>query len=312
MRIILLGNFRVDYTSENHHKKSLESLGHTVIGLQESEIRADTVYSLASSSDLFIWIHTHGWGTFGDMVYVLRKLKKIGIPTITYHLDLWLGVERQKDLEKDPFYKEIGWFFATDKLMADWFNANTNVKGRYLPAGVFDQECYYDPKTLKTEQVIFVGSREYHKEWPYRPQLIDWLRNTYGKGFTHVGRDGDTGVLRGKELNNIYAHSKVAVGDTLCLNFNYPYYISDRLFESTGRGAFTIFPYIKGIEDLFEIGKEIITYDYGNFDQLKEKIDYYLSHDKERETIRIAGHERTKRDHTYKVRWQSILKEIGL
>ena len=125
-----------------------------------------------------------------------------------------------------------------------------------------------------------------------------------------MGGDGDTGTVRGDELNRLYANSKVAVGDTLCLNFDYPYYISDRLFESTGRGGFTIFPYIKGIEDHFEIGKEIITYEYDKFDQLKELVDYYCENDEERENIRKAGHERTKRDHTYKRRWQEILKEV--
>ena len=70
------------------------------------------------------------------MEEVLKRLKFRGIPTITYHLDLWFGLKRQKDLETDEFYKNIGHFFATDKLMCDWFNENTNVKGHFLPAGV--------------------------------------------------------------------------------------------------------------------------------------------------------------------------------
>ena len=61
------------------------------------------------------------------------------------------------------------------------------------------------------------------------------------------------GVIRGKELNDLYATAKVVVGDTLCKGFNYPYYFSDRLFETTGRGGFLIHPYIKGLEDYFEV-----------------------------------------------------------
>ena len=70
-------------------------------------------------------------------------------------------------------------------------------------------------------------------------------------------------------------------------------------------------PYIKGIEDLFEVGKEIITFKFGDFKDLKKKIDYYLEHDDEREKIRIAGFERTKKNHTYKNRWIKILDTIN-
>ncbi len=314
--ITFLGNFQVPYSSENHHVKSLESLGHRVNKLQEREVTSSQILKLASKSDLFVWVHTHGWETPGMPMYkVLEALKEDGVPTMTYHLDLWFGLKRQDDLKNDRFYQTIGHFFATDKLMADWFNENTNVVGHFLPAGVFDQECYihqdYDPKNFDHD-VIFVGSKGYHPEYPYRPQLINFLRETYGDRFLHVGGDGDTGTVRGHKLNRIYARSKIAIGDTLNINFSYPYYSSDRLFESTGRGGFTIYPNIFGLDAFFEDKKEISFYEHGNLEDLKNKIDYYLKHDAEREAIRLAGHERAKSEHTYVNRWETILKEFGL
>jgi hypothetical protein len=316
-KIVFLGNFQVSYSSENHHAKSLESLGHTVIKLQEGTVKSNMILAQALKSDLFIWVHTHGWKTLGSftMETVLKELKRVKVPTITYHLDLWFGLQRQNDLNKDPIYKHIGHFFTVDKLMADWFNENTEVNGHFIPAGVYGEECYinedYDGQTFD-QDVIFVGSKGYHPEYPYRPQLIDFLRDTYGKRFLHVGGDGDTGTIRGNDLNRIYAKSKIAIGDTLNLNFNYPYYSSDRLFESTGRGGFTIYPRIEGITDWFEDGKEIVYYTHGDLQDLKTKIDYYLKHDKEREAIRLAGHKRAKEEHTYIERWKAILQELGL
>jgi glycosyltransferase involved in cell wall biosynthesis len=315
--ITFLGNFEVPYSSENHHAKSLEFLGHSVKKLQEKKVRSEAILDRALKSDLFIWVHTHGWQTTGKMTMddVLRRLKKAGIPTITYHLDLWFGLERQKDLEQDNFYKTIGHFFTVDKLMADWFNENTQVKGHFIPAGVYDKECYihnaYNPYEFKYD-VIFVGSKRYHHEHQYRSDLIDFLRETYGKRFLHVGGDGDTGTIRGDALNQIYAQSKVAVGDSLNINFNYPYYTSDRLFESTGRGGFTIYPRITGLEEYFEDGNEIVFYEHGNLEDLKTKIDKYLDTDLDRERIRLNGHERTKQEHTYVHRWATIMNELGI
>jgi glycosyltransferase involved in cell wall biosynthesis len=315
--IVFLGNFEVSYSSENHHAKSLEFLGHTVCKLQERTIKDSLVLQQAINSDLFIWVHTHGWVTPGrlGMGFVLQELKKANIPTMTYHLDLWFGLERQKDLEEDDFYKTIGHFFATDKLMTDWFNENTNVKGHFLPAGVYDKECYIHEDYNKNEfeyDVIFVGSKRYHHEHKYRAELIDFLKRIYGKRFLHVGGDGDTGTVRGNDLNRIYAKSKIAVGDSLNIDFNYPYYTSDRLFESTGRGGFTIYPRIKGLEEYFIDGKEIVFYEHGNLEDLKSKIDKYLDDNSTRELIRLNGHKRTKQEHTYAHRWASILKELNI
>jgi hypothetical protein len=240
----------------------------------------------------------------------LLKLKKYQIPSMTYHLDLWFGLSRQRDLRTKPVYRHIDHFFTVDRKMADWFNTRTTVKGHYLPAGVYDKECTYTPSKLK-EEVIFVGSKTYHAEWPYRPKLINFLSKTYGARFNLYGKEG-LGVVRGQDLNNLYASTKVVVGDTLCPNFDYPDYWSDRIYETLGRGGFLIHPYIPGLEKEFEDKKHVVFYEYNNLDQLKQLIDYYLEHEEEPEEIRKSGHDMVKTNYTYKNRWQHILKELNL
>lgn len=320
MKIIFLGNFGVDYSSENHHKRSLESLGHQVVPLQESIVSSDLVLVEAVQADMFVWVHTHGWETPGviSMAGVLDTLKKLKIPSVTYHLDLWFGLQRQKDLDQDPVYRHIEHFFTVDKQMADWFNKETDVKGHYLHAGVFDQECYMampvtprPPQYDRLYDVIFVGSKGYHPEWPYRPRLIKELEFHYGRRFMHVGGDGTRmKTTRGDALNQLYANTKVVVGDSLCIDFKYPEYWSDRVYETLGRGGFMIHPWIKGMDDDFEDGKHLVFYKFGDFDDLFKKIDYYNEHPDEREKIRKAGHEHVKKNHTYKNRWEEIIKEV--
>lgn len=312
MRLVLYGNFVVDYCSEAQYAKTLESLGHEVVRLQETTITTDTVLAESLKSDALIWVHSHGFVNKGRPIQeVLDILKLAQIPTIAYHLDLYMGLERWKEYEDAPYMK-VQHFFTVDKLMADWFNQNTDVKGHYLQAGVFDQEAYlsdrYNPASFSRD-VAFVGSKGYHAEWEYRPKLVDWIEHNVSD-FTHVGGDG-IGVLRGNALNDFYAQTKVVVGDTLCLNFDYPYYWSDRVYETIGRGGFIIHPYIQGMEQHFEDGKHLVFYEYNDFKQLKNLIEYYLDHDAEREKIRLAGHELVKNHHTYKQRWERILNEIS-
>ena len=63
---------------------------------------------------------------------------------------------------------------------------------------------------------------------------------------------------------------------------------------------------------LVENNSAVYTSEHGNLEDLKQKIDYYILDGLTREEIRIAGHERTKKEHTYVHRWASIMNELGI
>lgn len=311
MRIALLGNFVVDYTSESHHAKSLESLGHTVIRIQEGQSPTGQILKQALRSQLFCWTHTHSWNVLGilSMAQVLTELRRQGIPSIAYHLDLFYGLpERWKTYQNELYIRGLDYFFTVDGPLADWLNANTNVKGHYLPPGILAEEAYCAIPTNRFD-IGFVGSLRYHPEWPHRRQLIEWLQNTYGQRFHLYGQDAGR-VVRGAELNQVYANCRIAIGDSFCPNYNYGRYFSDRLIDAPGRGVFQIAPRVNGITDCLKEGTETILYDFGNFDQLHELIEHYLNNEGERENIRFAGHERVKSEHLYIHRWETILREV--
>ncbi len=310
--IAFLGNFDVDYTSESHYKKTLEAMGVKVIPLQEGRATYIDITRVLPESDMFFWVHTHNFQT-PRIEEALLMCKDLKIPSVGYHLDLWLGIEREKDLETDPYWK-IDYFFSVDQRMVDLLNSREDLpKAFFLPAGVFGEECYLGQKREGyAHDVIFVGSRGYHKEWPYRGQLISWLEQTYGPRFAQYG-GGGRGTIRGKDLNDLYASAKVVVGDTLCKDFTYPEYLSDRIFETTGRGGFLIHPYIRGMEKHFELlgkEKEVQAYPFGDFEHLKYAIDYYLQNNEEREAIRLRGHKRTRLNHTYTKRLEQLIKTV--
>ena len=313
LQIVLLGNHQVTYSSESHHAASLELLGHTVIRLQEPSTSAATITTEVLRSDLFVWIHTHGWETPG-IEQALATIRAAGIPIIAYHLDAYRQIpDRWRRYQTDPYMRSLDHFFTVDAVLADWLNENTDVQGHYMPPGVYGAECYISDKpSPHANDVVFVGSYGYHGSYPMRPRLVDWLKATYGGRFTHVGGDSPTGTVRGHDLNAVYANSKVVVGDSYICDPNYRgKYWSDRIPETLGRGGGPLLhPWVYGLDESFIDGEHLVTYEHGNFDDLKSKIDYYLEHRDEAEKIRLAGHERVKAEHTYKHRWEQILATV--
>jgi len=85
--------------------------------------------------------------------------------------------------------------------------------------------------------------------------------------------------------------------------------INKRAFEIPGCGAFQITSYRDAVCELFEDGKEVVT--YKSLEELKSKIKYYLAHDEERKQIAEAGYQRAISEHTYRHRLEEIFDALG-
>jgi SAM-dependent methyltransferase len=70
-----------------------------------------------------------------------------------------------------------------------------------------------------------------------------------------------------------------------------------RLFEATGCGSLLITDYKDNLNELFDIGKEVIA--YRSPEECAAFIQYYTQHPGEAQNIAKAGQQRTLRDHTY-------------
>ena len=86
--------------------------------------------------------------------------------------------------------------------------------------------------------------------------------------------------------------------------------IKGRNFEIPGHGGFLLTDYADHLDRYYIPENEIAV--FHNYDELVEKISYYLCHDEEREKIRLAGQQRTLRDHTYEKRFKEIFTTMGI
>jgi spore maturation protein CgeB len=81
-----------------------------------------------------------------------------------------------------------------------------------------------------------------------------------------------------------------------------------RLFEATGCGALLVTDWKKNLHEMFEPGKEVAA--YRTPEECVEMVNYYLTHDTERQVIAQAGQQRTLRNHTFRNRMQELVSIV--
>lgn len=93
------------------------------------------------------------------------------------------------------------------------------------------------------------------------------------------------------------------------LHFAEVWGLNVRAFEAAGIGAFQMLNWRPGLAQLFEDGKEVVS--FKNMSDLKTKIDYWLHEPQKRLEIAAAGKKRAYNCHTYQIRLQLLLDTIS-
>ena len=85
--------------------------------------------------------------------------------------------------------------------------------------------------------------------------------------------------------------------------------VSCRLFVACGSGGLALTEVRSGLTDLFEPGRELDT--FTSFDELKEKLEWYLADPEHGRLIADGGAERAHSEHTYEHRLTAILEDLA-
>jgi len=306
MNIGYIGNFQAPHSTENDRAWAFNKLGHQVFAFQENKTDIDILHkhSKESNIELFVYSHTHGW-EIPHLESFFKASSKNGVPVISVHLDRWAWLEREKDVGNEATWKVDHMFMADCSPEAVELYEKHNLNFTYLKPGVDERGCYMaqpDPVRFPHE-IIFVGSRGYHPEYPFRPELINFLHQTYGERFGHYGGDG-LGTVRGHDLNVLYATAKIVVGDS-CFG-DRPHYWSDRVTETMGRGGFLIHPVISDLPKEIQAG-----YKTRDLNSIKQTIDRWLSYENDRKQLQTKAFNYVKKYENYTVRAQEILDAIN-
>jgi len=134
------------------------------------------------------------------------------------------------------------------------------------------------------------------KIWGYR----NWANTKLGKFYQGT-------ISNGEEMVKVYNACRIALNIHYHLTGDGANY---RTFEIIGCGAFQVVDDRQDVANLFEVGREIVTYRYKNLRDLEQKVRYYLNNDQERIAIAKKGQERAHRDHTLQQRMNKLVQVV--
>lgn len=309
MKIILLGNYRFNWTLESQIANTLEDLSHKVFRVQEA--RNIWVNHLSwPRCDMFLWIRNslldpanrhHERG--------LQHFKTHKIPTVGIHLDKYFDLDREHLLTTDPFFTSLDYLFTADGGNDDRFRS-LNINHYWFQPAIYKPDCFigkFDPQY--ESDIAFVGNwHSYpHKKWTHRSELITFLTETYGPRFHPFPPVGEQ--IRSPQLNNLYASCKVVVGDSCMVGGN-GYYFSDRLPITLGMGAYFLHPWSAGIARYFQPWNHFDMWRMGNWSELEKLINHALEDEPYRKKVGQAGHELVRTFHTYHNRMAEVIETV--
>lgn len=275
------------------------------------------------------------------------ELRKKGIPTVHY-LPLAASVERYDTYETDEeieeayrapvsfigsiytenkftFYRGLNWLddyergYVDGLAMAQKKTYGSLILEEMLPPDILDKlkEIYGGDKpddlftcqkyvgqvvlphyitAMERQEVLALVSERY-------PCHLYTHRKT--PSLTHVINRGTAASF--KEACHIFRSSKINLNITLrSIRTGIPL----RAFEIMGSGGFLLTNYQEDYLDYFEPGVDFAYYD--SYDDLLAKIEYYLTHEEERSFVAKNGYEKVKKYHTYKNRFDEMIKIMDI
>ena len=298
-KVVYIGNFSVHWTTENQISKSFKDLGWEVVECQEDRLDIKKVINECKDADFLLWTRT--WIEFQPLIKNI--LNAIDIPTVSWHLDLYWGLDRESSVDDDLFWR-VDYVFTADGGHQEEFKAK-GINHYYLSPGVYKPDCYQAEGDGKYSNydIAFLGAYYYHGEHTYRSKLIDWLKDNYK--FKHINQP-----CWGECKNKLFADVKIMMGDS-CFTENGIYW-SDRVPEHCGRGAFLIHPRVKGLEQEYPYYETLIPYAYNDFNSLRKIIDYYLKANNERNEIKANAVSHTREHHNWERKIQTVLNIVGV
>lgn len=291
MRIAYIGNFKKMW-DEEYVAQAFERLGHDVGRITEAD--PEVIRQLKEyNPDVILWakLNTH------YALDIIRWAKDNKVITVCWVWDLYWGY-RSIGYMNLPMWKADYVFTSDNGHEQEW--KDSGIKHKCIRQGIRKEECYLEPFEDIENKVIFVGS--YNALNHDRNNIISQVSKDFD--FKWFGKT-DTDEVRGPKLNRLYAKSGIIIGDSVWS----PYYWSNRVVETLGRGGFLIHVDVPGIKEEYPY---LVTYERDNYLDLKNKIGHYLQNPKQRKEIINKNYEWVRDHYTMDHKVQDLCQSLSI
>lgn len=303
MKIYYIGDFSNEHTTESYIAQTLKKLDQDIIKVQEGNIKEEDI-----KKQLDIYQPDLLFFAKGKIIGGVDSLERV-IKSFNGKKSFWL-FDVMYDFPLEPSREE--WMNRIGPLVDHAFVTDKSAVGFYKKAGInyhilrqgFMQDQFFETKKNKEMskfEIGFVGS-VYEKS---RRDLIDFVSHNFK--FILRG-DKDMYELRGKDMCEFCQNVPIILGDSFG---NRAGCWSNRIYNMIGSGGFFLGPYIEGINEDFTDGTHFVSYEKGNFNQLREIISFYLRDSSKRKEISSQGKHHVLTKHTYETRCKNLLEMIS-
>ena len=161
----------------------------------------------------------------------------------------------------------------------------------------FDTTMHNDPGAAKKFDVGFVGNLDLPPTRAERVEILGRLENKYRLNNYRQPAFGD-------DMLRVYNQSRIVLNIPALGGLNM------RTFEALASGALLLTKRVgNGQDSLFKEGRHLVT--YRDHDDLTDKVNYYLRHERERQEMAAAGMREVLERHTYAHRAARVLEVMA-
>lgn len=288
MKIAIIGKF-MHMHDEEYIARSFEMLGHSVFRIpQHMTWQNMQVVFTDFKPEILLYMK---WDCPKELKPTIQAMQRSGMKTVCWLFDLYFNYHREFHVKNKDFFKS-DYVFTSDNGNQNRFEG-LGINHHCIRQGIFKDECILlSFKPIKHE-IVFVGSDS--PVYPERTKLVNSFKaDWYGKKSTNE--------LRGIDLNELYASTRIVIGDS----YPSPHYWSNRVVETLGRGGFLIHKETEGLQEEYPY---LITYSTEH--DLEEKIQYYKKNENERRRIIEKNFDWVKDHYTMEKQCQKILNIIN-
>jgi len=322
-RILVTAPNELPWSVGRHLVRGLEASGHTVCLFDYRSARRVADELLARVDEFRPEVHLLYKGELlrPETIHAVRER---GVYAIHWHCDVdeglppWLlGLARAHDAFFTQAYAMVARLQEAGVERSAWLSAGFEPTAHQV-----DTITEADRKRYGS-QVAFTGRIVNHVIYAGR---VDMIKRVLQEGIDikwwghHIPRKLRTfgllfsGVRRawGGEFAHHQGYAKIARLAKIMLGHDsYPQLektLSSRAYLACGCGGFYLARYVKGMEEIFELDREIVVFE--TLDEMVEKIRYYLTHDAERRRIAEAGRRRVLEHYTYQKRFEQMFHAL--